>query len=89
MSRVSRIRSLGINMKKMMHESIVVPTVFYRAETWSLNAREKWRLNVMEIKCLRSICGVTVRDKIRNEEIRRRVGIQVDLSGRAERCALR
>ena len=54
-----------------------------------LNAREKRRLNVMEIKCLRSICGVTVRDKIRNEEIRRRVGIQVDLSGRAERCALR
>ena len=50
---------------------------------------KKRRINVIEMKCLRSICGVTVRDRIRNEEIRRRVGVQVDLSGRVERCELR
>ena len=58
------------------------------SETWGLNAREKRRLNVMEIKCLRSICGVIVKNRIRNEEIRRRVGVQVDLLGRAERCEM-
>ena len=43
----------------------------------------------MEMKCLRRICGVTIRDRIRNEEIRRRVGVENDLSGRVERCVLR
>ena len=43
----------------------------------------------MEIKCLRSKCGVTVGDRIRNEEIRRRVGVIVHLSGRAERYAFK
>ena len=52
------------------------------AEMWDLNAREK-RLNEMEMKCLRSMCGVTVGNRIRNEEIRRRVR-QVDLLGRVE-----
>ena len=59
--------------------------MLYGAEMWGLNVREKRRLNVMEIKCLQSICGVTVRDRIRNEKIRRRVGVQVDQSGRAGR----
>ena len=78
-----------MNVKSMIYERTVVPTVLYWTETWGLNAREKRRLNVMEMKCLRSICGVTVRDRIRNEEIMRRVGVQVDLLGKAERCALR
>ena len=47
------------------------------------------RLNVMEKKCLKNLCGVTIRDRIRNEEIRRRVDVQNDLSGRVGRCVLR
>ena len=34
LSKVWRVRSLGINVKRMMYERIVVPTVLYRAETW-------------------------------------------------------
>ena len=89
MSRLWKVRSVGVNVKKMMYERIVVPTVLYGAETWGLNVREKRRLDVMEMKCLRSMCGVTVRDRIRNEEIRRRVGVQINMSGRVERCVLR
>ena len=89
MNRIWKARSLSINVKRMMYERIVVPTVLYGAETWSLNVREKKRLNVMEMKCLRNICGVTIRDRIRNEEIRRRVGVESDLVGRVGRCVLR
>ena len=32
-SRVWRVRFLGINEKRMMYESIVVPIVLYTAET--------------------------------------------------------
>ena len=34
LSKVWRVRSLGINVKRMMYKRIVVPTVLYRAETW-------------------------------------------------------
>ena len=49
MNRIWKVRSLGINVKKMMYESIVVSTVLYGADTWGLNASEKIRLNVMEM----------------------------------------
>ena len=50
--------------------------------------REKRRLNLMEIIFLRRICGVAIRYRIRNEEIRRRVGVLSDLSGRLKKCVL-
>ena len=39
-SRVWRVRFLAINEKRMMYESIVVPTVLYGTETWCLNAKK-------------------------------------------------
>ena len=66
-----------------------MPTVIYGAEAWWLKEREKRRLNVFEMKCLRKMCGVTVMDRIRNEVIREEVGVMRDLAGRAESCVLR
>ena len=71
MKRIWKVGSLGIDFKRMKYERIAVPTLLYRAETLGLKAREKRRLNVMEIMCLRRIFGVPIRDRVRNEEIRR------------------
>ena len=43
----------------------------------------------MGIKCLRSVFSSTIRERIRNEVIRRRVGVQSDWLGRVEKCELR
>ena len=43
----------------------------------------------MGIKCLRSVFSSTIRERIRNEVIRRRVGVQSDLMGKVEKCVLR
>ena len=47
------------------------------------------RLNVLEMSCLRKMCGVTLRDRIRNEEIRNRCGVKKSLSVRGEESICR
>ena len=46
-------------------------------------------MNVLEMKCLRSLVGVSQMDRIRNEEVRRRVGIERKLASRAYQRVLR
>ena len=43
------------------------------------------RLDVMEIKCLRSICGTTKTDEVKNEEVRRRGDVREKISDRVNR----
>ncbi len=56
--RVFKCRSLRMSAKRRLYEGVVVPTVLYGAETWNMGAKERGRLNVMEVRCLRSMCGV-------------------------------
>ena len=53
-----------MNVKRRLYEGVVVPTGLYGAETWNLGAKERRRLNVTEIRCLRSMCGVTHMDRV-------------------------
>ena len=40
-------------------------------------------------KCLRSLVGVSRMDRVRNEEVRRRAGIERELSSRTDQRVLR
>ena len=42
-------------------------------------------MNVFEMKCLRSMVGVTRWDRVRNTEIRRRAGIKETLTDKVDR----
>ena len=42
----------------------------------------------MEMNCLRNMCGVTRRDRVRNEEVRERVGVDIALADRVEERVL-
>ena len=43
----------------------------------------------MEMRYLRSMCGARVKDRLENEEIRKRVGMQSKMLDRMERFGLR
>ena len=47
----------------------------------------KRKLNVMEINCLRNMCGVSHRDHVRNEEVRRRVLVEREMAERVKDAA--
>ena len=46
-------------------------------------------MNVLEMKCLRSLVGVSRMDRVRNDEVRRRAGIERELGIRADQRVLR
>ena len=46
-------------------------------------------MNVLEMKCLRSLVGVLRMDRFRNNEVRRRAGIEIELASRADQRVLR
>ena len=41
-------------------------------------------MNILEMKCLRSLIGVSRIDRVKNEDVRRRAGIEVELASRAK-----
>ena len=47
----------------------------YGAEAWCMRSAERRKVNVLEMKCLRSLGGVSRMISVRNEEVRRRTGI--------------
>ena len=54
-----------------------------------LRSAERRKVNVLEIMCLRSLVGVSQIDRVRNEEVRRRAGIERELASRADQRVLR
>ena len=77
-------RGLGIKAKKCLYEGVIVPTALYGAEAWGMRSAERRKSNVLEIKCLRSLVVVSRMDRVRNEEVRRRAGLEMELASRAE-----
>ena len=77
-------RALGIKAKKCLYAGVIVPTALYGAEEWSMRSAEKRKVNVFEIKCLRSLVGVSQLDRVRNEEVHRRAGTERELASRAD-----
>ena len=47
------------------------------------------KVNFLEMKCLRSLVGVSRMDRVRNEEVFRRAGIEMELASRADQRVLR
>ena len=45
------MNSLGMNVKKVLYEKVVVPTVMYGSESWGMKVNERQKLNVCEMKC--------------------------------------
>ena len=54
-----------------------------------MRSAERRKVNVLEMKCLRSMVGVSRMDRIRNEEMRRKAGIERTLASRVDQRVLR
>lgn len=86
---VVKNRGLGMNVKRVLYEKVIVPTVMYGSELWGMKVMERQKLNVFEMKCLRSMAGVSRVDRVRNEVVRVRTGVRNELAARVDMNVLR
>ena len=63
-------KRISAKVKGKFYKSVVRPTMLYGAETWPIKKEQERRMEVAEMRMLRWMCGVTRKDKIRNELIR-------------------
>ena len=49
-----------------------------------MGSAESRKLNVLEMKCLRCLMGVSRMDRVRNEAVHRRAGIERELASRMD-----
>ena len=68
--------NVGMEVKKVIFESILTPTLLYGAETWTTTRREESRIQAAEMRALRAMTGRSRRDRIRNEVTRETVGVK-------------
>ena len=62
-------RGLGIKTKKCLYEGVIVPMAVCGAEAWGMRSAESRKVNILEMKCLRNLVGVSRMDGVRNEEV--------------------
>ena len=62
-------RRMPVKLKGNVYKTVVRPALLYGAETWATTRGQEAGLEVKEMRMLRWVCGVTRRDKIRNEHI--------------------
>ena len=65
---------------KVLYEKVVVSTVMYGLESCGTKVTKRQKLNVFEMKCLRSMTDVSQLDRIRNEVVRARTGVRRELA---------
>ena len=86
---VMKNRGLGMNVKKVLYEKMVMPNVMYGSEAWGMKVTERQKLNVFEMKCLRSMTGVSRLDRVRNEVVRAKTRVRRELAARVDVNVLR
>ena len=67
-----------------MINATVMPTLLYACETWTLLERHESKTHALEVRCLRRAEGVNMLNKVKDVDIRSRMG-QVAVISKVEK----
>jgi hypothetical protein len=65
-------------LKGKFYRTAIRPAMLYGAECWPTKRRHVQQLSVAEMRMLRWCCGHTRRDRVRNDDIRDKVGVTIE-----------
>ena len=88
LAALMRRRNVSRAARLAVHNAVLVPTLLYGTETWVLQKKNERKRNAVEMRSLRRICGVSLADRIRNEEVHRIAGTSEDVTVRMKKNVL-
>ena len=68
---------MGRSVYNNLYEGVIVPTALYGAVALGMRSAKRRKVNVFEMKHLRSLVGVLRMDRVRNEEVENRADQKV------------
>ena len=72
-----------------VHNAVLVPTLLYGSEMWVLQKKNERKMKAVEMRSsLHRICGVSLPDRIHNEEVHRMAGTSEDVTVRMKKNVL-
>ncbi|BHF70894.1 hypothetical protein SprV_0401394700 [Sparganum proliferum] len=74
-STVWNRHGLQLGTKLKMYKAVILPTLLYGAETWTVYSKQARRLNHFHLSCLRRILRLNWQDRIPDTEVLERTGI--------------
>nr|VZI45128.1 unnamed protein product [Spirometra erinaceieuropaei] len=74
-STVWKRHGLQLSTKLKMYKAVILPTLLYGAETWTVYAKQARRLNHFHLSCLRRILRLKWQDRIPDTDVLERTGI--------------
>ncbi|KAJ4433359.1 hypothetical protein ANN_15618 [Periplaneta americana] len=69
-------KSQKLQNKGQIFNSCIAPVLLYGAQSWSLTKKQALKLGRCQRRMERKILGISLKDRIRNEEVRRRSGVE-------------
>nr|VZI11783.1 unnamed protein product [Spirometra erinaceieuropaei] len=66
---------LQMSTKLKMYKAVILPTLLYGAETWTVYTRQASRLNHFHLNCLRRILRLNWQDRIPDTDVLERTGM--------------
>nr|VZI25818.1 unnamed protein product [Spirometra erinaceieuropaei] len=74
-STVWNRHGLQLSTKLKMYKAVILPTLLYGAETWTVYTRQARRLNHFHLSCLRRILRLNWQNRIPDTDVLERTGI--------------
>ena len=78
-----------MGIKAKVYTTVVRPVLVYGSECWGLKKKDPRKLLTTEMSMLGKMLGVRLRDKLRNEEMRRRTTVMTSVATVVEQNKLR
>ncbi len=75
LGRIMKGRSVSMEVRRDLRNTVIVPTLTYASKTWAWNESQRSRVQAVEMSYLRSACGVSRMDGMRNESVYERFGM--------------
>ena len=68
-------KKVPVKLIVKIYQTVIKPTMLYGAECWAMRKKEEHLLNKTEMRMLRWIQGISLKDHVRSEEIRNRLNV--------------